>query len=207
MLSYIQSQPDVNEVILSGGDPLSLSNQRLLLWLTELAELPQIRTIRIHTRFPVVIPERLDSELLEHFANLNKRLGKQLNLVMVIHCNHANEIDDNTAKHLLALRQTGVTLLNQAVLLKNINDTLGEQVALNRRVFEAGVLPYYLFVLDKVAGASYFDHSEQFAIDLYWQMMAELPGYLMPKLAREIPHKDFKSPIDVYKKKRKAQVK
>ncbi len=195
VLNYIKNQTDVNEVILSGGDPLSLSNQRLFSWLNDLADLPQITTIRIHTRFSVVIPERLDEELLAFFTNMNTN---QVRLVMVIHCNHPNEIDDNTARHLTKLQRTGVTLLNQAVLLKGVNDDIDTQVALSQRLFQAGVLPYYLFVLDKVAGASYFDLDEQIAIDLYWQMMERLAGYLVPKLAREIANQPFKTPINVY---------
>ncbi len=195
VLDYIRTQENVNEVILSGGDPLSLNNQRLFSWLNDLAELEQINTIRIHTRFPVVIPERLDDELLDFFTNMN---AEKVRLIMVIHCNHANEIDDNTASYLTKLQKTGVSLLNQAVLLKGVNDTVEAQVALSHRLFQAGVLPYYLFVLDKVAGASYFDHDEKFAIDLYWQMIEHLSGYLVPKLAREIANKPFKTPIDVY---------
>ncbi len=195
IFDYIKTQKNVNEVILSGGDPLSLTNKRLFAWLNDLSELEQIKTIRIHSRFPVVIPERLDDELLDFFAKMNE---EKVRLIMVIHCNHANEIDDNTARHLTRLQKTGVSLLNQTVLLKGINDTLEAQIALSSRLFQAGVLPYYLFLLDKVAGASYFDCSEEFAIDLYWQMIEHLSGFLVPKLTREIANKPFKTPIDIY---------
>ncbi|WP_367106348.1 EF-P beta-lysylation protein EpmB [uncultured Psychrobacter sp.] len=193
--TYITEHSEINEVILSGGDPLSVSNRRLFAWLDKLEALPQLTTIRLHTRLPLVIPERLDGELLERLNQSRCRI------VMVIHCNHANEIDTHTAQYLQRTRAAGVTLLNQAVLLAGINDTLEAQTALSQRLFDAGVLPYYLHVLDKVAGAAHFDHEERFAIDLYWSLLALLPGYLVPKLVRELPNKPFKVPIDIYSKR------
>ncbi len=192
--SYITEHPEINEVILSGGDPLSVSNRRLFAWLDTLEAIPQLTTIRLHTRLPLVIPERLDNSLLDR---LNQ---SRCHIVMVIHCNHANEIDSHTAKYLQRARAAGVVLLNQAVLLKGINDSVATQTVLSQRLFEAGVLPYYLHVLDKVAGAAHFDNDERSAIDLYWSLLARLPGYLMPKLVRELPNRPFKVPIDIYKK-------
>lgn len=193
IVSYIEQHPDINEVILSGGDPLSISNRRLFAWLDCFEAIEQITTIRIHTRLPVVLADRIDEELLQRLRH------SRCQIVMVIHCNHANEIDDDTADRLQALADMGVTMLNQAVLLAGINDTLAAQVALSKRLFSARVLPYYLHLLDKVDGAAHFDCDEQQAIDLYWQMLASLPGYLMPKLVRELPHQAFKTPIDIYK--------
>ena len=120
---------------------------------------------------------------------------------MVIHGNHANEIDALTAEYLQRARAAGITLLNQAVLLKGINDSVSAQTALSQRLFAAGVLPYYLHVLDKVAGAAHFDSDEKFAIELYWSLLAKLPGYLVPKLVRELPNEPFKVPINVYNNK------
>jgi L-lysine 2,3-aminomutase len=118
---------------------------------------------------------------------------------MVIHCNHANEIDDTTAQHLQRARAADITLLNQTVLLRDINDDVETQVALSQRLFAAGVLPYYLHVLDKVAGGAHFDSSENDAIALYWALLERLPGYLVPKLVRELPNRAFKVPVDIYK--------
>ncbi|PNK60274.1 EF-P beta-lysylation protein EpmB [Psychrobacter sp. FDAARGOS_221] len=195
---YIAEHPEINEVILSGGDPLTLSNRRLFLWLDALESLPQLQTIRIHTRLPIVIPERLDSELVQRLQSSRCRI------VMVLHSNHANEIDDHTAAYLRQARDSGITLLNQAVLLAGINDTLQAQLALSERLFEAGVLPYYLHVLDKVAGAAHFDLPKAQAVELYWQMLAKLPGYLVPKLVQELPNKPFKTPVDLYANNRQS---
>ncbi|MDO5768497.1 MAG: EF-P beta-lysylation protein EpmB [Psychrobacter sp.] len=193
VIDYIICCPEVNEVILSGGDPLNLSNRRLFDWLDCLEAIENISTIRLHTRLPVVLPARIDEALLNRLAN------SRCQIVMVIHCNHANEIDANTQRYLEALKQVGVTLLNQTVLLVGINDNAETQVALSQRLFAAGVLPYYLHVLDKVAGAAHFDCSEAAAIELYWQLLAKLPGYLVPKLVRELPDKPYKTPINIYK--------
>ena len=193
IIRYIHEHPEINEVILSGGDPLSVSNRRLFGWLERLEAIPQLTTIRLHTRLPVVIPERLDAELLERLAS------SRCQIVMVIHCNHANEIDDTTAQHLQRARVAGITLLNQTVLLRDINDDVETQVALSQRLFAAGVLPYYLHVLDKVAGGAHFDSSENEAIALYWALLERLPGYLVPKLVRELPNRAFKVPVDIYK--------
>ncbi len=192
IIDYITAHPEINEVILSGGDPLNVTNRRLFAWLDTLESLPQLTTIRLHTRLPLVIPARLDNALLTRLSQ------SRCHIVMVIHCNHANEIDALTAEHLQRARAAGMTLLNQAVLLKGINDSVAVQTQLSQRLFSAGVLPYYLHLLDKVAGAAHFDNDERFAIELYWSLLAVLPGYLVPKLVRELPNKPFKVPIDIY---------
>ena len=191
--AYIRAHPEIDEIILSGGDPLSVSNRRLFAWLDTIEALEQITTIRLHTRLPIVIPERLDHELLDRLAQSRCRI------VMVVHCNHANEIDALTAQTLQRANSVGITMLNQTVLLKGINDSVEAQVDLSRRLFSAGVLPYYLHVLDKVAGGAHFDLSEQVAIELYWALLKHLPGYLVPKLVRELTNRPFKVPIDIYK--------
>ncbi|WP_296402549.1 EF-P beta-lysylation protein EpmB [Psychrobacter sp.] len=190
---YIRQHPEIREVLLSGGDPLSISNRRFFLWLDALEALPQINTIRIHTRLPIVIPERLDLELLLRMQESRCRM------VMVVHTNHSNEIDAYTAQCLQQVKQYGVTLLNQTVLLAGINDSIQAQVELSERLFESGVLPYYLHLLDKVQGAAHFDIQKQKAVDLYWQMLEQLPGYLVPKLVQELPNRPFKTPVDLYR--------
>ncbi|WP_199508413.1 MULTISPECIES: EF-P beta-lysylation protein EpmB [unclassified Psychrobacter] len=192
IVDYIRAHADVNEVILSGGDPLSISNRRLFAWLDVLEGLPQIDTIRLHTRLPVVIPERLDEALLARLQ------ASRCQIVMVIHCNHANELDAHTASYLQRAHAAGITLLNQAVLLAGINDSLEAQVNLSKKLFSKNVLPYYLHILDKVAGAAHFDIEESAAIKLYWEVLAALPGYLVPKLVKELPNKPFKVPVDIY---------
>jgi EF-P beta-lysylation protein EpmB len=192
IIRYITEHPEVNEVILSGGDPLNVTNRRLFAWLDTLESLPQLTTIRLHTRLPLVIPARLDDALLARLSQ------SRCHIVMVIHCNHANEIDTLTSEYLQRARSAGVTLLNQAVLLKGINDSVETQTQLSQRLFSCGVLPYYLHVLDKVAGAAHFDRDERSSIELYWSLLAALPGYLVPKLVRELPNKPFKVPINIY---------
>lgn len=194
IIDYIVAHPEINEVILSGGDPLSVSNRRLFIWLDLLEAIPQLTTIRLHTRLPVVIPERLDTALLDRLAR------SRCQIVMVIHCNHANEIDETTAQHLQRTRAAGITLLNQTVLLTGINDNVETQVALSQRLFTVGVLPYYLHLLDKVAGGAHFDIEQDAAIDLYWSLLTVLPGYLVPKLVSELPNRPFKVPVDIYKR-------
>ncbi|WP_435949467.1 EF-P beta-lysylation protein EpmB [Psychrobacter sp. DM8] len=193
IIAYINEHPDISEVILSGGDPLSISNRRLFAWLDTLESIEQLTTIRLHTRLPLVIPERLDNELLERLAQ------SRCHIVMVIHCNHANEIDEHTSTYLKRARAANIMLLNQTVLLAGINDDVDTQVDLSLRLFAAGVLPYYLHMLDKVKGAAHFDADERSNIELYWLMLAKLPGYLMPKLVRELPNRPFKVPVDIYK--------
>ena len=192
IIDYIRRHPDINEVILSGGDPLSISNRRLFAWLDVLEGLTQIDTIRLHTRLPVVIPERLDDALLTRLQ------ASRCQIVMVIHCNHANELDAHTASYLARAHAAGITMLNQAVLLAGVNDTLDAQVNLSKALFSNNVLPYYLHLLDKVAGAAHFDMREAAAVELYWSMLASLPGYLVPKLVKELPNKPFKVPVNIY---------
>ncbi|MDO4427318.1 MAG: EF-P beta-lysylation protein EpmB [Moraxella sp.] len=189
---YILSHPEVDEVLLSGGDPLNVSNRRLFEWLTLLAD-TQIKTVRLHTRLPVVLPDRVDDELLVFLKDYPK------NVVMVIHTNHPNELDAATKDACIRLKHANVTLLNQAVLLKGVNDDADTLVALSHALFGAGVLPYYLHILDKVAGAVHFDVLEEVAIRLYWQLLERLPGYLVPKLVQELPNQPYKTPINVYK--------
>ncbi|RJN53718.1 EF-P beta-lysylation protein EpmB, partial [Acinetobacter baumannii] len=149
--NYIESNPDINEVILSGGDPLTLSNRKLALWLERLSSLKQVKILRIHSRVPIVIPNRIDEELISLLKN------SRLRIILVVHSNHASELDDFTCSKLLQLSEHHITVLNQAVLLKGVNDSAQTLTDLSYRLFEARVMPYYLHVLDKVKGAQHFD--------------------------------------------------
>lgn len=181
LLDYLRQHPEVNEVILSGGDPLVTSNARLQRWVEALESLPQLTRLRLHTRTPVVVPERIDNGLLQLLKNT------RLKTIMVLHCNHANELDTNFDNAMAHLKDASVTLLNQAVLLRGVNDSLDAQVDLSERLFDAGLLPYYLHLLDKVAGAQEFAITDAEAFELYRQMAARLPGFLLPRLTREVP--------------------
>lgn len=186
-LAWLRSRTDISEVILSGGDPLSLSDRRLRELLEQLSALPNVKRLRIHTRLPVVMPTRISAAFLEMCAQLNKPLA------MVVHANHAAELDGEVAAALSALRGSGVTLLNQTVLLAGVNANLQDQKALSERLYEVGVLPYYLHQLDAVAGAAHFAVSDQHALALHEQMKSCLPGYLVPRLVREQPNESSKT--------------
>lgn len=178
-LNYIAADKSLREVILSGGDPLTLSDQRLQRLINELERIPHIDTLRIHTRLPIVLPSRVNSHLLDWLR------GCRLNTVIVLHSNHANEMDTDVIQALAELKSTGATLLNQAVLLKDINDTVQAQTNLHRTLFNAGVLPYYLHLLDKVDGAAHFQVSQERARAIMQALSHQLPGYLMPRLVEE----------------------
>jgi len=160
-------------------------------FMDELEQLPQIKRMRIHSRLPVVIPARITDELCARFA------ASPLKVVFINHINHANEIDDDFKTAMQKLKAAGVTLLNQAVLLKDVNDSVESQVALSEALFEADILPYYLHLLDKVEGASHFDIAESQAREIVTAMLAALPGFLVPKLVREIGGEKSKTPIDL----------
>ncbi len=187
--NYIESNPDINEVILSGGDPLTLSNRKLALWLERLSSLKQVKILRIHSRVPIVIPNRIDEELISLLKN------SRLRNILVVHSNHASELDDFTCSKLLQLSEHHITVLNQAVLLKGVNDSAQTLTDLSYRLFEARVMPYYLHVLDKVKGAQHFDLIPSEIDAIYQDVLASLPGYLVPKLVREIAGEKNKTPL------------
>lgn len=186
---YIESQPDINEVIFSGGDPLTLSNRKLKLWIDRLESLSQIKFLRIHSRVPIVIPNRVDEELVSLLKN------SRLRIILVVHSNHAAELDDFTCTKLSLLVQQQITVLNQAVLLNGVNNSAQVLVDLSYRLFDAGVMPYYLHVLDKVKGAHHFDLSPEQINLIYKDVLESLPGYLVPKLVREIAGEKNKTPL------------
>ena len=188
-LDYLRADPSIHEVILSGGDPLSLSDERLAALAAELDRIPHLTTLRIHTRQPVVLPSRVDDKLLGWL-----RTGR-LKRVMVLHLNHAREMDAALADACAKLRQAGVILLSQSVLLRGVNDSADALEELSKALFGAGVLPYYLSLLDPVAGAAHFDVPEPEALAIMERLRARLPGYLVPKLVREVEGAASKLPI------------
>nr|WP_136250494.1 EF-P beta-lysylation protein EpmB [Ningiella ruwaisensis] len=191
VLNYVAKTDALDEVIFSGGDPLMAKDSHLA-WLAEqISQIPHIKRLRIHTRFPVVIPQRINDEFLSWFAKV------KLQKIMVFHINHANEVSPDLKSACAKLRGAGVHLLNQAVLLRGINDSVQEQIALNEAVFEAGILPYYLHLLDKVEGASHFDTPQDKAKQIMAEVIKRQPGYLVPKLVREIAGQPGKTPIDL----------
>lgn len=189
IIEYLHANPQINEVILSGGDPLMANDQHVEWFVRQLETVKSLSRLRIHTRLPVVIPNRLTERLGEVLGN------SRLNAIMVLHINHGNEIDEALKQRTEAIKQYGITLLNQAVLLKGINDDVQTQVTLSEKLFDAGILPYYLHLLDKVQGAAHFEVSEEKAKALYGEMLTELPGFLMPKMVREIAEQPSKTPV------------
>jgi len=178
-LEYIRQQKNINEVILSGGDPLLASCEVIGDLLQGLSNIEHVRTVRFHTRIPIVLPERIDQTFLELLA------ATPLNKVMVLHSNHAQEINDHVKSACFAMQQKGCHLLNQSVLLKGVNDNARRLAALSERLFECGVLPYYLHLLDRVAGSGHFYIPDEEALAIYHELQAMVPGYLLPRLARE----------------------
>jgi EF-P beta-lysylation protein EpmB len=177
----IAGDPSLEEIILSGGDPLVLAEHRLESVLNALDELPHVRRIRLHTRVPVVLPERVDARLLGFLGGLRTRI------VVVIHANHGREIDQSVAAALRALSAATGPVLNQSVLLRGVNDTPGAIIELSHALFEAGVMPYYVHQMDPVAGAAHFTVPDPEALRLMSAATKALPGYLVPKLVRETP--------------------
>jgi EF-P beta-lysylation protein EpmB len=180
-LDAIRADPSIREVILSGGDPLTLSDRRLGALFEGLRSIPQVRRVRLHTRLPIVLPERIDAAFLQMWSAL------PLQKVVVVHSNHASEIDGAVRAAIASLRATDTTVLNQAVLLRGVNDRVAELVELSETLFAAGALPYYLHLLDPVSGAAHFDTPEEHARRLAAELAAHLPGYLVPRLVREVP--------------------
>ena len=188
-LARIRGDDSIDEVILSGGDPLSLATPKLVELTDALAAIPHVRRLRIHSRLPVVLPERIDADLLRWLGALPWPLA------IVIHANHANESDAQVDAALSRLRDAGATLLNQAVLLRGVNDSVDALADLSERAYAAGVLPYYLHQLDRVAGTAHFEVADVIALALHAAIAARLPGYLVPRLVREIPGDTGKRPL------------
>lgn len=189
-INYIEQDSSIQEVILSGGDPLVLSDEKLNALISLLENIPHLSRLRIHSRLPVVLPDRITDKLINRLAN------SRLNVCMVIHANHANEITRAEITALQKLQYAGIHLLNQAVLLKGINHLAEDQIALSDALYSAGVLPYYLHLLDPVQGAAHFHQNIDEALGLIKQMQNKLPGFLVPKLVREITGQMSKTPAN-----------
>jgi EF-P beta-lysylation protein EpmB len=179
ILTYIAADSSLVEVILSGGDPLLANDNYLKKCIEDLAAIPHLKILRIHSRLPIVLPERITADLLDCLG------ATRLQAVMVTHSNHANELDDTVRVAMDRLRERNISLLNQSVLLKGINDTPEALSHLSYRLFEFGILPYYLHVLDKVQGAAHFAVDEDQAKQLVIALRERLPGYLVPRLVYE----------------------
>lgn len=186
-LDYIALHQEVEEVIFSGGDPLMAKDDELNWLIKWLENIPHLQRLRIHTRLPVVIPQRITDELCDLLA------GSRLPTVLVTHINHGNEIDEFFARAMAKLKNGGVTLLNQSVLLKGINDNAQILKTLSDKLFQTGILPYYLHLLDKVEGSAHFHLEDQRALEIYRDLQRITSGYLVPKLAREIANQSNKT--------------
>ncbi len=178
-IKYIKGNQDISEVILSGGDPLLLSDRKLFGLINRLDKISHLKRIRIHSRIPVVLPSRITDDFCQLLSTVKK------NIIFVIHSNHANELNENVRIACQKIKKCNATLLNQSVLLKGINDTEQELVALSEKLFSFDVLPYYLHLLDKASGTHHFEVDHKTALSLMDQIKKQLPGYLVPKMVRE----------------------
>ncbi|NLS14010.1 EF-P beta-lysylation protein EpmB [Vibrio sp. SM6] len=191
-LDYLAQHDEINELILSGGDPLMAKDEELRWLIERVAAISHIKRLRIHSRLPVVIPARV-TETLGSLLEASR-----LQIILVTHINHANEINDEFRHAMARLKRFGVTLLNQGVLLKGVNDSVAAQVQLSEALFDAGILPYYLHVLDKVQGAAHFYISDDEARTIMAGLLEQVSGYLVPKLTREIGGRPSKTPLDLH---------
>lgn len=188
-IDCLAADASIREVILSGGDPLVLSTQKLTELTTALRGLPHVIRLRIHSRLPVVLPERIDDEFCAWLG------GLPLQRVVVLHANHANELDGHVADACTRLRDAGVVLFNQSVLLRGVNDDAGVLAALSERLFALGVVPYYLHQLDRVRGTAHFEVPDARALEIVAEVRERLPGFLVPKFVREVPGETSKHPL------------
>lgn len=188
-LELLARDPGISEVILSGGDPLVLGDEKLLGLIQRLDRIPQLRRLRIHSRIPVVLPERITVDLIASLLQI------RLTPVLVIHCNHPGELDSQVTDALLQIRQAGIVVLNQSVLLNGVNDSWETIASLSERLFQCGVLPYYLHLLDPVAGAAHFQVSMETPAAIMEELRKHLPGYLVPRLVREQAGAPYKIPV------------
>jgi L-lysine 2,3-aminomutase len=179
-IDHIATDPTIDEVIFSGGDPLTLVDEQLAALTQRISRVGHVRRLRIHTRLPIVIPQRVTSELLDWLC------GTRLTPIMVVHANHPREIDDPTAAALSRLIAAGIPVLNQSVLLRGVNDNAAALIDLSRRLVDLGVMPYYLHQLDRVTGAAHFEVPISRGLELIDQMRRALPGYAVPRYVQEV---------------------
>lgn len=181
-LSYLLSHTEIEEVILSGGDPLALSTKTLSDLLARIENVPHIRRLRLHTRFPIGIPERIDEELLACLTSVKKPV------VIALSVNHPKELDTDVREAFHRLKSIGIMLLSQTVLLRGINDSTQILCQLMAHLADFGVLPYYLHQLDRVAGAHHFEVPVSKGLELVATLRATLPGYMVPRYVQERPN-------------------
>lgn len=190
-MEYIAQHPELDELIFSGGDPLMAKDNELDWLISEAEKIPHLQRIRIHSRLPIVIPARITDALCQRFA------VARIQIILVTHINHANEIDIDVKNSMNKLKNAGVVLLNQSVLLKGINDSSQTLINLSLALFNSGIIPYYLHVLDKVQGAAHFMIDDDSAKNIVREMLEKTSGYLVPKLTREVGGKPSKIPLDL----------
>tara|TARA_R110000787_G_scaffold36106_6_gene92400 strand:- start:15954 stop:16958 length:1005 start_codon:yes stop_codon:yes gene_type:complete len=188
-LDYIAANPGISEVILSGGDPLAANDQHLRWLTTQIAAIAHVTRLRVHTRFPVAIPSRINNDCLRWLGET------RLKTIVVLHVNHPNELGDDTQQAVARLKNAGIDVLNQAVLLKSVNDDADTLVELSEKLYAHGILPYYLHVLDTVQGAAHFAVDLDSIHELQEQMRTRLPGYLVPRVVIEKPGATAKVPF------------
>ncbi len=188
-IEAISEDPTITEVLLSGGDPLSLSNATLKDLIERLSAIPHVQRLRFHTRFPIGIPERIDAPFL-HILETSR-----LQTYFVIHCNHANELDDDIFAALKKIQCLGIPVLNQSVLLKDVNDDVDTLKTLCKTLSDHGVIPYYIHQLDRVQGSAHYEVPEERGRQIVQQLQTLLPGYAVPKYVREIAGEPGKTPL------------
>ncbi|NVJ62149.1 MAG: EF-P beta-lysylation protein EpmB [Gammaproteobacteria bacterium] len=188
-LDYVTKHPEINEIILSGGDPLLLSDEKLSRLFNRISSLPQIKRVRIHSRLPLVIPNRITQDFLELCTSVGFRV------ILVWHINHANEIDQHVKEAAEKCHAANIMQLNQSVLLKGVNDTCQQLQSLSEKLFDCMIQPYYLHTLDPVQGAAHFELPESVIRDIYSELLASLPGFLVPKLVKEEANRRSKTPL------------
>lgn len=191
IFDYLSEHPEINEVILSGGDPLAVSDAYLYDFIQQLESIPSVIRLRIHTRLPVVIPQRVTQGFIDGLTQ------SRLQTVVVLHINHPNEIDELFSRAMSRLHNAGISLLNQSVLLKEINDSSLILAELSEKLFASHILPYYLHQLDKVSGAHHFLVSDEQAKTIMLQLHQKIAGFLIPTLVREEAGRASKSPLDL----------
>lgn len=188
-LRLIAEDPSLSEIILSGGDPLSLSNEALGDLIQKLGQIPHLKRLRFHSRFPIGIPERIDEEFLRILES------SRLQTIFIIHANHARELDGDVLEALAKLRRLGIPVLHQAVLTKGVNDAVAPLKELMEHLVDNGIIPYYLHQLDKVEGAAHFEVEESSGARLIEELLSKVSGYAVPRYVRETAGKHSKTPI------------
>ncbi len=189
-LEAIAADPSIHEVLLSGGDPLMLTNVRLRELCAALDAIRHVRRLRVHTRMPVVLPERVTPGLIELF------LSRRMTTIVVVHVNHPSEIAEDSGNALREMVRAGIPVLSQSVLLRGINDSSATLAELFERLVDLGVMPYYLHQLDPVQGAAHFETKVDLGRTLIRELRERLPGYAVPRYVREVPGGRYKELLE-----------